>query len=608
MKIASRGLVFLVMVSAVFTIACSSEKPADVVFDDRAKLLNTEQQNQLRGVQQKYRDGCKSALAIITVTEIPRPEPGAFVDDEFRKLLWPEWVESDTPKALIFYSRKPELLQIRLANRWLGIEDQIKLQDTINNRTKSLIEQGQSNTAIMQAASLLNDDCPQPIAQGWIKNIVSDGLDEAKDTIQDYAFPKADWLSRWYYTLLFEPILNSFLLTLNSFDYAPWVVFVFPIVLVICSDQKSLSFLIHKPMHIMLKLWNWISPNFVAKHANNIWGITSVAIGLLIKGFRWLIGLPSYAVLCLIVFWRPEDSITVQNHLYSWMPSDILSHFPIRGLTFVPYDFLAPSGLALGILYFVTSGIKQGFEIAAEIKFAAMSDEERERFGVIGKLHKEYQEQEAHTILEEWLKKVWKLILFSIVITVAPLALTLYFVVKAVYEALSELLSILLTKLKMKVPTIIRYVPHIAVFALLIIAYSQLSVRAPISVSASSNNPAVRDISNALQQWAASVKARDINAHMSFYTDPLDTYFMKRRYSANKVRAEISTAFSRYSMLDVQISSMNVSVEASGEKATATFTKVWNFKGEKTFSGSVQQKAWLVKQGERWLITGIKDL
>src|SRR5947208_7778333 len=200
MKTASRGVAFLIIMFAMFTIACSSKKPADVVLDDRANLLNTEQQNQLRNSQQKYRDGCKSALAIVTVSEIPRPEPGAFVDDEFRKLLWPEWVESDTPKALIFYSPKPELLQIRLANRWLDTEGQIKLQDTINNRTKSLIEQGQSSTAIMQAVSLLNDNCPQPVAQGWIKNRVSDGLDEAKNTIQDYAFPKANWHSQWYYT------------------------------------------------------------------------------------------------------------------------------------------------------------------------------------------------------------------------------------------------------------------------------------------------------------------------------------------------------------------------------------------------------------------------
>lgn len=137
---------------------------------------------------------------------------------------------------------------------------------------------------------------------------------------------------------------------------------------------------------------------------------------------------------------------------------------------------------------------------------------------------------------------------------------------------------------------------------------STFSTQMSTSNQTSVNPSSPAEISRFLQEWAASIRAHDLNAHMAFYTDPLDIYHNKRNHSADNVRASLASAFSRYSTLDVQINNINVILDSSGTQATATFNKKWNFVGEKSFSGTVQQKVWLVKRGGRWLISGIKDL
>lgn len=607
MKRRTRTIAFLLTCSAVFVMACSSKKPADVPLDDRAKLFSPEQTAQLRTAQQKYRDNCKSALAVVTVGEIPRAEPGAFADDEFKEVSWPEWVDANTPKAFILYSRNPEIIQLRLNNRWMDLKDQLQLQDIITNRNRSMTEQHQVVAALIQTAGSLSDNCPQPMAQGWIKRQAYNSIDEAKETVQSYAYPKTNFLARWYYTLLFEPILNSFLLTLNLFDFAPWVIFLFPGLLVICLAQNSFSFIGKISIKMILKAWSWLAPAFVANHINDIGGTASFIFHLLTTGLRWVIGLPTYAVLCILVFWRPEDAVTATNHLYSWIPAQTLNHLPVRGLGFVPYEFLASSGLLVGTVYFVAESIKLAFAIWGEIQFAEMDEEERSRFGVLGRWYGEYQENEPGTIAEEYIKRVWKLVFFSIVISIAPLALSLYFVVKAVYDASGKLISVLMMKFKVRIPAIIRYAPHVAATILLLVAYLHLATRSPANASASSGGPAVTEVSNALQKWAATTKARDLDAYMSCYTDPLERYYAKSNYSLAKVRADISRAFSLYATLDLQLTNVNVTVDSSGNRATANFTKTWNFQGKKSFSGSTQETAWMVKRDGRWLIIGIRD-
>jgi len=103
--------------------------------------------------------------------------------------------------------------------------------------------------------------------------------------------------------------------------------------------------------------------------------------------------------------------------------------------------------------------------------------------------------------------------------------------------------------------------------------------------------------------------SRDLDAHMSYYADTLDTYYMKSQVSASVVRADRAQAYSTYSSLDIDLSNVEITPDSTGERATAIFDKTWDFEGdEKSTSGSVQQKLWLAKIGGRWRITGEKDL
>jgi hypothetical protein len=120
---------------------------------------------------------------------------------------------------------------------------------------------------------------------------------------------------------------------------------------------------------------------------------------------------------------------------------------------------------------------------------------------------------------------------------------------------------------------------------------------------------AIRDqVTATLNGWSAASMAHDIEKHMSYYADTLDVYYTSTNVSASRVRADRERAYAVFSTIDIRLSNIKVAVERSGERATATFDKTWNFEGSKYSSGSVQQRISLIKTGERWLITGEKDL
>jgi hypothetical protein len=137
---------------------------------------------------------------------------------------------------------------------------------------------------------------------------------------------------------------------------------------------------------------------------------------------------------------------------------------------------------------------------------------------------------------------------------------------------------------------------------------------APSPVASASPSPvdvaAVREqVSAVLNGWASASRAHDLDKHLSYYADTLDTYYNASNVSASRVRSDRSRAYKIYTTLDVELSNMKITPDPAGEKATATFDKTWTFEGsEKYSSGSVHQKIWLTKIGGRWRITGEKDL
>lgn len=127
---------------------------------------------------------------------------------------------------------------------------------------------------------------------------------------------------------------------------------------------------------------------------------------------------------------------------------------------------------------------------------------------------------------------------------------------------------------------------------------------APVDVAA------VREqVTTVLNGWASASRAHDLDKHLSYYADTLDTYYNATNVSSSRVRSDRARAYQLYTTLDVELSNMKITPDPSGETATATFDKTWTFEGsEKYSSGSVHQKIWLTKIGGRWRITGEKDL
>lgn len=123
------------------------------------------------------------------------------------------------------------------------------------------------------------------------------------------------------------------------------------------------------------------------------------------------------------------------------------------------------------------------------------------------------------------------------------------------------------------------------------------------------NNQSLKqEVTEALNGWAAAARDHDLDQHMAYYADVLDTYFARHNVGVNYVRSSRTPAFTRYNKLDVQLSNIAVTIDPSGTVATTTFDKTYRFEGEKTLSGSVQQMVLLTKIAGRWRITGEQDL
>ncbi|MFL6281727.1 MAG: protein kinase domain-containing protein [Pyrinomonadaceae bacterium] len=118
-----------------------------------------------------------------------------------------------------------------------------------------------------------------------------------------------------------------------------------------------------------------------------------------------------------------------------------------------------------------------------------------------------------------------------------------------------------------------------------------------------------KDVAEALDAWADSTRERDLNAHSRAYADTLELFYKKTNVPASQVLTERARAFKRYDSMDVKIDNVEVEPDASGRRATATFDKSWEFSAsDKTSTGRVRQQLTFVKQGDRWLITGERDL
>jgi ketosteroid isomerase-like protein len=118
------------------------------------------------------------------------------------------------------------------------------------------------------------------------------------------------------------------------------------------------------------------------------------------------------------------------------------------------------------------------------------------------------------------------------------------------------------------------------------------------------------EIRNALEGWAQASRNRDIDGHLRYYADTLDFYYNRTMVPSSKVREDRTKAFAKFNSISIQLTNMNVQVDSTGQRATVTLDKTFDFRGDNNsfWNGSVQDQLALTKLGGAWLITGEKEL
>ena len=116
------------------------------------------------------------------------------------------------------------------------------------------------------------------------------------------------------------------------------------------------------------------------------------------------------------------------------------------------------------------------------------------------------------------------------------------------------------------------------------------------------------EVSDKVYSWASATESLNWNTLANYYADTVN-YYNKNGVSSAYIRNDKQRAFDRYDNVEMNISNLRVTPDASGNSATAVFDKEWTFEGEDTYSsGKVQSQLDLKKISGRWLITGEKDL
>lgn len=124
---------------------------------------------------------------------------------------------------------------------------------------------------------------------------------------------------------------------------------------------------------------------------------------------------------------------------------------------------------------------------------------------------------------------------------------------------------------------------------------------------------AKKEAESAIYGWKAAAENHNLDTNLSNYADTVD-YYKGGKISKAKVRASKEPAYKKYDQIDIEISNMKVSVDPTGEKATVTFDKTWDFAGvdkdgnDVINRGSVQQQLILIKIGGKWKISSEKDM
>ena len=121
--------------------------------------------------------------------------------------------------------------------------------------------------------------------------------------------------------------------------------------------------------------------------------------------------------------------------------------------------------------------------------------------------------------------------------------------------------------------------------------------------TAPANIEAVRkEITEIVNAWKDAAESRKASEYSGMYGDKVD-YFDKQGIAASEVRTEIQKVFDEYSEIDLEITNVEVAVDAAGDAATAVFDKEWSYEAKpKLTEGKAHTKLHFRKGGTGWKI------
>lgn len=138
-------------------------------------------------------------------------------------------------------------------------------------------------------------------------------------------------------------------------------------------------------------------------------------------------------------------------------------------------------------------------------------------------------------------------------------------------------------------------------------ARANTATPAPGSPPAINTEEIKRDVAKTIMTWRSMAESRDVDSYMGNYADTVD-YYLKKGASRSFVRADKQRAFSMFDSIKSDITNMDIKVDPSGDEATVTFDKEWDFSGAKRSTGKVRQEMKLKNYNGDWLITSERDL
>lgn len=117
------------------------------------------------------------------------------------------------------------------------------------------------------------------------------------------------------------------------------------------------------------------------------------------------------------------------------------------------------------------------------------------------------------------------------------------------------------------------------------------------------------EISRTISDWELLTESKDMGSLRALYSDRLDYYYAKRNVNLGSVIEDKQRASRDFTSLNIDIAVTSVTPDASGESATALYTKDWSFSGDrKPFCGTIKSQMLFRKINGAWLIAGEKDI